>query len=159
MFQIGDKVVHPIYGAGSIEAIEERQDRGKMEAYYVIPNTIEADRVLVLIRSASSVGLRRAISREDAERIVSIIKSEGHAVVAEYKDRTAFLKEIDWSDPFVVAEVWRDLSAEAKNSKKTSALAEKVRKRAGRLLLSELCLAMGVSPQECSRILETSGKG
>jgi len=158
VFQVGDKVVHPIYGAGSIESIEERQDRGQTEAYYVIPNTIEADRVLVLIRSARSVGLRPAITREDAEKIIGIMKTEIHVSLEEYKDRTAHLKEVDWSDPFVIAEVWRDLSVELKG-KKTSALADKVRKRAGRLLLSELCLAMGVSPQECQRLLEMSGKG
>jgi len=157
MFQIGDKVVHPIYGAGTIKSIEERQDREALSKYYVIPDTMEADRLLVPVEAASAIGLRRAVSTEDAEEIVRLIRSEAHALAPERTDRIAFLKKIDWTDPYVVAEIWRDLSVEAKNGK-VCAATEKVRKRARRLLLSELCLAMGMSSQQCSLMIDGYGE-
>ena len=155
MFQIGDKVVHPIYGAGTIRAIEERQDRENLEQYYVIPDTIEADRLLVPIRAASKVGLRKAVSSEDAEEIMKILRSEGHALAPNRQDRVAYLQKLDWNDPFAVAQIWRDLSSEAKTGK-LSAASDKVRKRARRLLLSELCLTTGLSSQECILMMENS---
>ena len=153
MFEIGDKVVHPIYGAGTIRAIEERRDRENLEQYYVIPDTIEADRLLVPIRAAEKAGLRKAVSSEDAEEIIRIIRSEGRALAPNKQDRVAFLQKIDWTDPYVVAEIWRDLSSEAKTGK-LSAQSDKVRKRARRLLLSELCLTTGLSSQECTMMME-----
>jgi CarD family transcriptional regulator len=155
MFQIGDKVVHPIYGAGTIRSIEERQDRDQKSEYYVIPDTIEADRLLVPINAAARVGLRRAVSSADAEELLKIIKSEGQALASTKQERAIFLQKIDWNDPFQVAELWRDLSCEAKSGK-LSAVCDKVRKRARRLLLSELCLSMGLSSQECTTMMEAS---
>lgn len=157
MFQIGDKVVHPIYGAGTIRAIEERQDRAENAKYYVIPDTMEADRLLVPVEAAISIGLRPAVSSEDAEEILRLIRAEAHALAPDRENRVAFLKKIDWTDPYVVAEVWRDLSMEAKTGK-VSAATEKVRKRARRLLVSELCLATGMSSQQCTRMIEISSE-
>jgi CarD family transcriptional regulator len=156
MFQIGDKVVHPIYGAGTIQSIEERQDREARSKYYVIPDTTEADRLLVPVEAASAIGLRRAVSNEDAQEIVRLIHSEAQALAPERLDRVALLKKIDWTDPYVVAEIWRDLSVEAKNGK-VCAATEKVRKRARRLLLSELCLATGMSSQQCGLVIDECG--
>ena len=35
MFQIGDKVVHPMHGAGVIDSIVDERINGKTQAYYV----------------------------------------------------------------------------------------------------------------------------
>ena len=35
MFQIGDKVVHPMHGAGVIDSIVDERIKGKTQAYYV----------------------------------------------------------------------------------------------------------------------------
>ena len=34
MFQIGDKVVHPMHGAGVIDSIVERKVAGQVQEYY-----------------------------------------------------------------------------------------------------------------------------
>ena len=36
MFNIGDKVVYPMHGAGTIESIEEKEMLGNSEDYYII---------------------------------------------------------------------------------------------------------------------------
>ena len=36
MFFVGDKIVHPLHGAGVIESIEERTINGKSTCYYVL---------------------------------------------------------------------------------------------------------------------------
>lgn len=36
MFKIGDNVVYPMHGAGTIEAIEKKEMLGNSEDYYII---------------------------------------------------------------------------------------------------------------------------
>ena len=36
MYQIGDKVVYPVHGAGVVEAIESREIGGRNRQYYVL---------------------------------------------------------------------------------------------------------------------------
>jgi len=39
MYNIGDKIVYPMHGAGVIESIEEREILGKKQSYYVVKNS------------------------------------------------------------------------------------------------------------------------
>jgi len=151
MFQIGDKIVHPLYGAGTIRGIEKRKDRDTTTNYYVVPDTLEADRLLVPVENASN--LRLAVSSEDAEEIIEIIRSEGHSLGEQRTERVAHCRKTDWGDPYAVAALWRDLAHEAKE-KKLCAETEKMRKRARRLLLSEICLATGMSTEECGMLMD-----
>ena len=36
MFNVGDKIVYPMHGAGTIDAIEEKNILGENQSYYVI---------------------------------------------------------------------------------------------------------------------------
>ena len=41
MFNIGDKVVYPMHGAGIIESIEEKEILGNKQKYYIMRMPIE----------------------------------------------------------------------------------------------------------------------
>ena len=36
MFKVGDKIVYPMHGAGTIDSIEEKEILGEKQQYYVI---------------------------------------------------------------------------------------------------------------------------
>ncbi len=36
MFNVGDKIVYPMHGAGVIDAIEEKDILGEKQAYYIL---------------------------------------------------------------------------------------------------------------------------
>ena len=36
LFTVGDKIVYPMQGAGTIEAIEEREFSGEVQKYYIV---------------------------------------------------------------------------------------------------------------------------
>jgi len=40
MYNIGDKIVYPMHGAGVIESIEEREILGKKQSYYVVKKLV-----------------------------------------------------------------------------------------------------------------------
>ena len=36
MFKVGDKIVHPMHGAGTIESIEEKSILNEKQSYYIM---------------------------------------------------------------------------------------------------------------------------
>ncbi|MHB1294623.1 MAG: CarD family transcriptional regulator [Anaerolineae bacterium] len=57
-YEIGNKVVHPGYGAGVIIQVEEKHMHGEANTYYVMQCLEGSMRVLVPIRTADVIGLR-----------------------------------------------------------------------------------------------------
>jgi CarD family transcriptional regulator len=54
MFEIGDKVVYPMHGAGIIEAIEEKEILGEKRNYYVLKMPIGEMKVMVPINNVDA---------------------------------------------------------------------------------------------------------
>ena len=65
MFNIGDKVVYPMHGAGIIEGIEEKSVLGEKQNYYIIKMPGEV-KVMVPTAKAEGIGVRDVISEETA---------------------------------------------------------------------------------------------
>ena len=57
MFNVGDKIVYPMHGAGTIDAIEEKDILGEKQNYYIIKMPGEV-KVMVPISKASDIGVR-----------------------------------------------------------------------------------------------------
>lgn len=142
MFDVGDSVVHPVYGAGRIIRIEERQEGDKTISYYVIPTEPGATQLLVPTDAASVCGLREVIPAEDVEGIFEVLKGSPKPP-PECKSLTGPLKKMDWSDPQFLAELIRDLLPVEKYGK-LSAVQRKALKRAQKLLIGEICLVTGM---------------
>ena len=54
MYQIGDKVVHPMHGAGVIDSIVQRKVAGKVENYYLLKLSVGSMTVMIPTRSAGA---------------------------------------------------------------------------------------------------------
>ena len=66
MFNVGDKIVYPMHGAGTIDAIEEKDILGEKQNYYIIKMPGEV-KVMVPISKASDIGVRSVIIYEVAD--------------------------------------------------------------------------------------------
>ena len=64
MFNIGDKVVYPMHGAGIIEAIEEKEILGDKKKYYVMNIAVGDMKVMIPMDNVQKVGLRDVIEKE-----------------------------------------------------------------------------------------------
>jgi CarD family transcriptional regulator len=71
LFQIGDKIVYPMHGAGVIEIIEEREILGEKQQYYVIKMPITNMQIMVPVEKASNVGIRPVVDMFTLEKIKS----------------------------------------------------------------------------------------
>ena len=47
MFNVGDKIVYPMHGAGTIDAIEEKDILGQKQSYYILNGMVD-NRLIVL---------------------------------------------------------------------------------------------------------------
>ena len=72
-FQSGDKVIYPNHGLGVVERIEEKTILGTTCGFYHLRIIANETTVLVPVANADEVGLRRAISDEEVERLFGLI--------------------------------------------------------------------------------------
>ena len=74
MFNIGDKVVYPMHGAGIIEGIEEKDILGEKQNYYIIKMPGEV-KVMVPTAKATDVGVRDIIDSSTANNVFKVLET------------------------------------------------------------------------------------
>ena len=72
MFNIGDKIVYPMHGAGTIDSIEEKDILGEKQAYYIIKMPGEV-KVMIPTSKAEQVGVRNIIGKEEASKVMTVL--------------------------------------------------------------------------------------
>ena len=71
MFNIGDKIVYPMHGAGTIDSIEEKDILGEKLSYYILRMPGEV-KVMVPIKNAEQIGVRSIIDKGSADKVFKI---------------------------------------------------------------------------------------
>nr|WP_276718156.1 CarD family transcriptional regulator [Kyrpidia tusciae] len=151
LFNVGDRVVYPMHGAGVIESIEEREVLGKTGRYYIMRMPVGDIKVMVPIEQTGAVGLREVVDAEGVHKILDILFDEGTQETAawnrRYRDN---MDKIKSGDAFAIADVVRQL-AWLDRHKGLSTGEKRMYEMARQILLSELRLA---APQEDADRLE-----
>ena len=68
-FKIGDKVIYPNHGLGVVEKVEEKTILGTTCGFFHLRILSNETTVLVPVANVDNVGLRRAITDEEVERL------------------------------------------------------------------------------------------
>ena len=153
MFNIGDKIVYPMHGAGTIDSIEEKNILGEKHNYYIIKMPGEV-KVMVPTDKAEEVGVRNIINKEEASKVMSILGENETEMSANwnkrYRDNMDKMKS---GDIYEVADVVRNLSFKQKE-KGLSTGEKKMLNNAKQILASELVLAEHASQEEVEKLVE-----
>src|ERR1041385_2955540 len=72
-FQIGDKVVYPNQGVGTIENISTRSFGAAFERFYLLRFGYNSVTVLVPFSNAANIGLRRVTKTREISRVLSYL--------------------------------------------------------------------------------------
>src|SRR5690348_9633192 len=72
-FQVGDKVIYPNHGLGIVERIEDKTILGTTCGFYHLRILANETTVLVPVANVDGVGLRRAISDKEVERLFTLL--------------------------------------------------------------------------------------
>lgn len=153
MYNIGDKVVYPMHGAGVIEAIEEKEVLGQTHRYYVMRMPIGDMKVSVPMDNVGNVGLRQIVSADEAENVLSVLGGERSKMPQNWNRRyRANLEKLRSGNIYEVAEVVRNLALRDKE-KGLSTGERKMLDSARQILVSELVLARDCPEDEVEAAL------
>ena len=75
MYQIGDKVVHPMHGAGVIDSIVQRKVAGKLEDYYLLKLSVGSMTVMIPTGNTQEIGVRPIVSSEEAKELIRALEN------------------------------------------------------------------------------------
>ena len=70
MYNIGDRIVYPMHGAGIIEAIEEREVLDEVNKYYILRMPYDDMTVMLPISGIAADSIRDVISPEEADKVI-----------------------------------------------------------------------------------------
>ena len=76
MYNVGDKILYPMHGAGIIEDVESQKVLGETKQYYItrIPNT--GLKVMIPADSCDLIGIRYIISRKEGLKVLDFFRNE-----------------------------------------------------------------------------------
>jgi CarD family transcriptional regulator len=154
MFNIGDKVVYPMHGAGVIEAIEEKEILGTKKQYYVMSIPVGDMKVMIPLDNVRQVGLREIIDGEEVEQVFSVLRENHSKLSINWNRRYRMnMEKIKSGDIFKVAEVVSSLMGREKD-KGLSTGERKMLENARQILISELVLARDCCEGEIDEIIQ-----
>ena len=153
MFNVGDKIVHPMHGAGTISAIEEKNIGNETEEYYIISMPGEV-KVMVPIAKAEQIGVRNIIAESDVSKVLGILEEDETEMSNNWNKRYRDnMDKMRSGNIFEVADVVRNLSFKQKE-KGLSTGEKKMLNNAKQILVSELVLAEHSSKEEVEQLVD-----
>jgi len=137
-FRIGQKVVYPNHGIGTIEQIEQKQIGATLLPFYTLRLAANNSLVLVPVPNASEVGLRAPISSGECELLLKTLADNFSPPANDWKDRFKdFSDKMRTGDIFEVANVLKHLTY-LSHTKPLSFREQRMLERSRYLVISEL---------------------
>ena len=87
MFQVGDKVVHPMHGAGVIDSIVREKISGKATEFYVFKMPISGLTLKIPTENSSAIGVRAIKSADEIEAVIERIPALGVDMTSNWNHR------------------------------------------------------------------------
>ena len=141
-FEVGDKVIYPNHGLGVVEKVEEKTILGTTCGFFHLRILSNETTVLVPVANVDNVGLRRAITDEEVERLFLLLgdgKIDNHQNwKGRFKDNSDKMRTGSIYD---MADVLKSLTFLAK-SKSLSFREKRMLDRAKFLIISEVSEVM-----------------
>ena len=141
-FQVGDKVIYPNHGLGIVERVEEKTILGTTCGFFHLRIVANDTTVLVPVANVDGVGLRKAITDEEVNRIFDLLgdgKIDNHQNwKGRFKDNSDKMRTGSIYD---MADVLKSLTFLSK-SKSLSFREKRMLDRAKALIISEISEVM-----------------
>ena len=71
MYSPGERIVHPLHGAGTIAEIVKQRVDGREKQYYVLLLTKQAVRILIPVDGCEAIGVRPLVDRDRAQALLA----------------------------------------------------------------------------------------
>ena len=154
MYEIGDKVVYPHHGAGTVVKKESREVLGQKREYLTIKILHNDMTVNVPAENAEKVGLRKVIDEVMVEKVLTALTGSGTVMPKNWNRRFKHNRDkMKTGDIFELAEVVKNLSLRD-HEKGLSTGEKQMFVKAKKILASELMYAKAMDEAEAGAWLD-----
>jgi len=154
LYKVGDKVVYPHHGAGTVVKKEQREVLGEKREYLTIQILHNDMTVNVPSENAEKVGLRKVIDEEMVEVVLKALTGGGTQMPKNWNRRFKHNRDkMKTGDILELAEVVRNLSLRD-HEKGLSTGEKQMFVKAKKILASELMYAKAMDEEQASAWLD-----
>ena len=158
MFNIGDKIVYPMHGAGIIVALEEKEILGEKRKYYIMKMPMSEMKVMIPIDNIEDIGIRQIIDGEEMENVLRVLSDETTKMSQNWNRRyRANMDKIKSGDIYEIASVVRNLIMRDRE-KGLSTGERKMLNNAKQMLVSEMVLVKDIDNESAENLIEETLK-
>ena len=153
-FQVGEKVVYPNHGVGTIENITTRPSGTHFERFYLLRLSYNSMTVMVPFSHVEEVGLRKVTRAVDVVKVLSFLATGvcrcSHDWKNRFKENSARMQS---GSLLEIAEVFKSLVI-LQADKPLSFREKKMLDRARQMLISEVSTCRGVNEIDAVDLLQ-----
>jgi len=152
-FDIGEKVVYPNQGVGTIENISSRNFGAHLEQFYLLRLAYSSMTVMVPVCNVGSIGLRRITKTSEIMKVLQYLATGDCQNHPDWKFRFKVNSDKMQSGNLLqIAAVFKGLLI-LQADKPLSFREKKMIERARHMLVSEISIARGIPPEEAEGAL------
>jgi CarD family transcriptional regulator len=153
-FMIGDSVVYPHHGAGTVIKKEDKNILGEVKQYLTIKILHNDMTVMVPCENAGKAGLRRIIDEEAIKKVLGVLQDDVSEMPKNWNRRFKHNRDkIKTGDILELAEVVRNLALR-EHEKGLSTGEKQMFTRAKKILASELMYALDKDEEGAEQYLD-----
>ena len=149
MFKIGDQIVYPMYGAGVITDVVEKDFLGEIRTYYNVSLPYCRMEASVPVDNCEKLGVRHIIEPVRIQEVIGVLKGDTDWN-KRYRENT---ERMQTGDIVEVAAVVRNL-VRTDRKKPLSTGEKKLLSTAKQILESELVYSGGYTMEEADELVE-----
>lgn len=155
-YVVGDKVVYPHRGAGSVTAVENLELVDGFERYYVIDIPGEGLTVHIPVDKTDDLGVRPIVTERRLDRVMGVLSKEPQELPDDYKERQAGVRDkLGTGLALEIAETVRDLLWHEQRAHLTK-VDRRLLDAARELLAGEIALATGDEVTEAQDAIDAA---
>ena len=156
MFQVRDKIVHPMHGAGVVDSIVSKKVNSVVREYYLLKIPVGGMLVMIPTTNSEEIGVRPVVNSAEADRIIASIPDIEVDMTANwnrrYRENMLRLKSGDLTE---VARVVKGLALRD-TDRGLSTGERKMLHSAKQILISELVLSQNTSYEDVEARINTA---
>ncbi len=153
-FQIGEKVVYPTQGIGTIENVSARSFGNTFERFYLLRLASGSIKVMVPFSHVSEIGLRKLTTNGEWSTVLTFLSSGRCACCRDWKNR--FKENSDKmraGNPLQIAQVLKSLLL-LQRDKPLSFRERRMLDQARQTLIVELSISRGMEQGEAAGVIQ-----
>ena len=87
MYNVGDKIVYPMHGAGVIEKIEVKEILGEQRQYYILNTPHGGMKVMIPVDKSDQIGVREIIDESKVQELLDVLSAESTPMPSNWNRR------------------------------------------------------------------------